>query len=89
MQMDDGPAVREAVASLVAAALGDLAGRDGVPKVGAMPDSRNWWRYGQESFVARRPNAWQLPERVAMVDWLDLWAPRLPPSVGATDCLEH
>jgi hypothetical protein len=41
--------------SLLVAALGDLAARDGAPKIDRMPDLRNWWRYGQESFVALRP----------------------------------
>ncbi|CRK59305.1 hypothetical protein [Alloactinosynnema sp. L-07] len=39
-----------------------------------MPDLRNWWRYGQESFVALRPNAWYMPERVTVVNWLDTFA---------------
>jgi hypothetical protein len=55
-------------------ALSDLAERDGAPQVGAMPDLRNWWRYGQESFVALRSSAWHMPERVAMVNWLDTFA---------------
>ncbi|WP_410593656.1 hypothetical protein [Amycolatopsis sp. lyj-23] len=54
--------------------LGDLAGRDGVPKIDKMPDLRNWWRYGQESFAAVRPDAWYMPERVTMVNWLDTFA---------------
>jgi len=56
------------------AAMGDLAERDGAPKVDKMPDLRNWWRYGQESFVALRPDAWYMPERVTMVNWLDTFA---------------
>jgi len=74
MQAGRRSAVREAVASLMVAALDDLAKNDGAPKVHAIPDLRNWWRYGQESFVALRPNAWHLPERVAMVNWLDTFA---------------
>src|SRR5262245_12966365 len=62
MQSYSRPVVREAVASLVAAALDDLAKRDGAPRIGPMPDSRSWWRYGQETFVALRPAAWHLPE---------------------------
>jgi len=56
------------------AAMGDLAERDGAPKVDKMPDLRNWWRYGQESFVALRPDAWYMPERVTMANWLDTFA---------------
>ena len=77
MQAGRRSAVREAVASLMVAALDDLAKNDGAPKVHAIPDLRNWWRYGQESFVALRPNAWHLPERArirgphALTDRLD------------------
>ncbi len=63
--------IRNAVATLVVAALRDLAERDGVPRVGKMTDLRNWWRYGQESFVALRPMAWHMPERVTIVGWLN------------------
>ena len=59
---------------MIMAAMGDLAERDGAPKVDKMPDLRNWWRYGQESFVALRPDAWYMPERVTMVNWLDTFA---------------
>jgi len=59
---------------LLVAALGDLAEADGAPKVDKMPDHRSWWRYGQESFVALRPNAWHMPERVTTVNWLDTFA---------------
>ncbi|SDU62590.1 hypothetical protein [Prauserella endophytica] len=62
------------MASVLVAALGDLAERDGAPKVDKMPDLRNWWRYGQESFVALRPTAWYMPERVTKVNWLDTFA---------------
>jgi hypothetical protein len=58
----------------MAAALDDLAKRDGAPKIGPMPDPQGWWRYGQETFVALRPAAWHLPERVGMVNWLDTFA---------------
>src|SRR3954466_5797085 len=74
MQSCRRPEVRSAVASLMMVALSDLAERDGAPQVCAMPDLRNWWRYGQESFVALRPSAWHMPERVAMVNWLDTFA---------------
>lgn len=66
--------VRDAVASLLVAALRDLAERDGAPRVGAIADPRNWWRYGQESFVALRPDAWHMPERVTVVGWLGTFA---------------
>jgi hypothetical protein len=56
------------------AAMSDLADRDGAPKVQAIPDLRNWWRHGQESFIALRPDAWHMPERVSKVGWLDTFA---------------
>ncbi len=74
MQAYRKPTVRSAVATLLVAALRDLAERDGAPKVAAAPDLRNWWRYGQESFVALRPHAWHMPERVTTVHWLDTFA---------------
>jgi hypothetical protein len=74
MQACERSSVRAAVASLVVAALSDLAERDGAPKIDKMPDLRNWWRYGQESFVALRPNAWHTPEQVTVVNWLDTFA---------------
>lgn len=74
MQVCERPLVRAAVASLVVAALDDLAERDGAPKVDKMPDLRNWWRYSQESFVALRPHAWYTPEYVTRVNWLDTFA---------------
>lgn len=66
--------IRNVVAALIVAALRDLAERDGAPRVGAMADLRNWWRYGQESFVALRPLAWYMPERVTVVGWLSTFA---------------
>ncbi|MEU4765620.1 hypothetical protein AB0H12_20420 [Actinosynnema sp. NPDC023794] len=63
--------IRNAVAALLVAALRDLAERNDAPQVGDLTDRRNWWRYGQESFVALRPNAWQMPERVTVVGWLN------------------
>jgi hypothetical protein len=74
MQACEAPPVRAAVASLVVAVLSDLADRDRAPKIDKMPDLRSWWRYGQESFVALRPNAWHMPERVTLVNWLDTFA---------------
>lgn len=65
---------RNAVATLLVAALRDLAERDDAPRVGAMADGRNWWRYGQDSFVALRPNAWHMPEQVTVVGWLSTFA---------------
>ncbi|MGH3975876.1 MAG: hypothetical protein ACRDS9_21480 [Pseudonocardiaceae bacterium] len=65
------PTIRTAIAKLMAAVLDDLAERDGTPKIGPMPDFRRWWRQGQQSFVALRPNAWHLPDRIPMVGWLD------------------
>jgi len=65
------PALRTTAAALMAAVLDDLAARDLVPVVGPMDDYRRWWRYGQEPFVALRPHAWHMPERVGMVGWLD------------------
>jgi hypothetical protein len=71
MQPSQSTEIRDAVAALLVAALSDLAECDDAPQVGAMPDLRNWWRYGQESFVSLRPNAWHMPERVTMVGWLN------------------
>ena len=71
MQSPTRDKIRNAVAALLVAALRDLAERDGAPHVGAMADLRNWWRYGQESFVALRPHAWRMPERVTVVGWLN------------------
>ncbi len=74
MQSCERPLVREAVASLFKTVLGDLAERDGAPEVDEMPDLRDWWRYGQESFIALRPAAWYMPTRVTRVNWLDSFA---------------
>ena len=52
MRLNQNPQARAAVASLLAAALGDLASRDGSPEIGPKPDMQNWWRYGHESFLA-------------------------------------
>jgi hypothetical protein len=64
-------ALRSALAALVAAALDDLAERDGTPTIGPLQDSRGWWRCSQSSFVALRPAAWHMPQRVSTVGWLD------------------
>jgi len=74
MQSPTRDKIRNAVAALLVAALRDLAERDNAPQVGTMADLRNWWRYGQESFVALRPNAWHMPERVTVVGWLNTFA---------------
>jgi hypothetical protein len=74
MQPPTKDELRNAVAALVVAALRDLAERDGAPRVGAMTDLRNWWRYGQESFVALLPDARHMPERVSVVGWLNTFA---------------
>lgn len=74
MQSPTRDKIRNAVATLLVAALRDLAERDDAPRVGAMANLRNWWRYGQESFVALRPNAWHMPERVTVVGWLSTFA---------------
>lgn len=71
MQSPTRDKIRNAAAALLVAALRDLAERDGTPRVGAMADLRNWWRYGQESFVALRAHAWHMPERVTVVGWLN------------------
>jgi hypothetical protein len=89
MQPSQRVEIRDAVAALLVAALSDLAERDGAPEIGAMPDLRNWWRYGQESFVALRPNAWHMalavsPRRRAHLPvrplkyWVRWW--RIPPN---------
>jgi hypothetical protein len=52
MQSCRKPKVRSAVATLLVTALGDLAERDGAPKVDKMPKLRNRWRYGQEYIAA-------------------------------------
>ncbi|MDX8036936.1 hypothetical protein SK803_42645 [Lentzea sp. BCCO 10_0856] len=74
MQSPTRDRIRNAVAALLVAALRDLTERDGAPRVGAMADLRNWWRYGQESFVALRPHAWHMPEWVTVVGWLSTFA---------------
>ncbi len=56
------------------AVLRDLAEHDGVPRIEPITDLRYWWRYGQESFVAVRPDAWHMPERATVVGWLDTFA---------------
>ncbi|MBB5111363.1 hypothetical protein FHU28_001202 [Micromonospora echinospora] len=51
------PQLRAAAAQLMAAVLGDLAARDGVPVFATVPDFGEWHRLGQESFVAIRRSA--------------------------------
>ena len=58
----------------MAAVLGDLAARDGVPVFAAVPDFGEWHRHGQESFVAIRRGAWQMPGRVTDYRFLDAFA---------------
>ncbi|MBT8226419.1 MAG: hypothetical protein HKP61_07520 [Dactylosporangium sp.] len=60
-----------AVEPLVRAVLDGLAGDEGSPRVGRLPDNQHWWRYGQESFVGLRPRAWLMPPYVPIVGWLD------------------
>lgn len=74
MTADERSVLRDAVAALMAAALKDLATSDGTPRVRPLPDLQRWWRYGQETFVALRPDAWDAPDRVGTVGWLDTFA---------------
>lgn len=71
MQPPTRDKIQNATAALLVAALRNLAERDGAPRIGVMADLRNWWRHGQESFIALRPNAWHMPERVTVVGWLN------------------
>ncbi|MFY1659310.1 hypothetical protein [Micromonospora sp. WMMD1274] len=59
---------------LMAAVLGDLAARDGVPVFATVPDFGEWHRHGQESFVAIRRGAWQMPARVTDYRFLNTFA---------------
>jgi hypothetical protein len=74
MQPPSNTTIRDAAATLVAAALRDLAHHDDTPKVDQITDMRNWWRYDQESFGTQRPNAWHMPDHVHEVGWLDTFA---------------
>ncbi|WP_205809345.1 hypothetical protein [Micromonospora sp. HNM0581] len=68
------PQLHAAVGQLMAAVLGDLAARDGVPVFATVPDFGEWHRHGQESFVAIRRGAWQMPARVTDYRFLDTFA---------------
>lgn len=68
------PQLHAAVGQLMAAVLGDLAARDGVPVFATVPDFGEWHRHGQESFVAIRRVAWQMPGRVTDYRFLDTFA---------------
>lgn len=74
MQIYRRPALRATLAELIAAVLDDLTERDGTPMIGPMPDLRHWRRCSQSSFVALRRAAWQMPERVSTVSWLDTFS---------------
>lgn len=74
MQQRSVSTFRDAATSLIMAVLRDLAEHDGVPRIEPITDLRYWWRYGQESFVAVRPDAWHMPERATVVGWLDTFA---------------
>jgi hypothetical protein len=39
-----------------------------------MIDNQRWWRHGQESFIGIRPRAWDMPDEVPIVGWLDGFA---------------
>ncbi|WP_326564413.1 hypothetical protein [Micromonospora peucetia] len=58
----------------MAAVLGDLAAGDWAPAFATVPDFGEWHRHGQESFVAIRHGAWQMPGRVADYRFLDTFA---------------
>ncbi|WP_249412378.1 hypothetical protein [Micromonospora endophytica] len=68
------PQLQAAVAQLMVAVLGDLAARDGVPVFATVPDFGEWHRHGQESFVALRRGAWQMPGWVSDYRFLDIFA---------------
>lgn len=65
------PQLRVAAAQLMAAVLGDLAADGGAPVFATVSDFGEWHRHGQESFVAIRRGAWQMPRRVADYRFLD------------------
>lgn len=66
------PVLRAAVDALVSAALDDLAKVDQEPSFAAAPDFAGWHRQGQESFISRRKDVWQMPARIPHYRWLDL-----------------
>ncbi|WP_435122442.1 hypothetical protein [Micromonospora tulbaghiae] len=68
------PQLHAAAGQLMAAVLGDLAARDGMPVFATVPDFGEWHRHGQESFVAIRRGAWQMPARVTDYRFLDTFA---------------
>ncbi|WP_435090641.1 hypothetical protein [Micromonospora aurantiaca (nom. illeg.)] len=68
------PELHAAVAQLMAAVLGDFATRDGAPVFATVPDFGEWHRHGQESFVAIRRGAWQMPGRVTDYRFLNTFA---------------
>jgi Apea-like HEPN len=61
----------EAAELLVRAVLSKLSVDEEPPRIGRMPDNQHWWRYGQETFVGLRPQAWHMPPYVPIVGWLD------------------
>lgn len=65
---------RAAVAALLQTALTHLAASDGRPRIGRVIDNQRWWRHGQESFIGIRPQAWDMPDEVPIVGWLDKFA---------------
>ncbi|MEU2171714.1 hypothetical protein ACH47V_32585 [Micromonospora chersina] len=65
------PRLHAAVARLMRTVLNDLAAEDGAPAFAAAPDFGGWHRHGQESFVAIRRDAWQMPARVSFYRFLD------------------
>ncbi|MEV6377673.1 hypothetical protein [Micromonospora musae] len=68
------PQLHAAVAQLMAAVFSDLAAGDGAPVFATVPDFGEWHRLGQESFVAIRRGAWQMPGRVADYRFVDTFA---------------
>ncbi|MEO3771350.1 hypothetical protein ABGB10_13210 [Micromonospora sp. B9E7] len=68
------PQLRAAAAQLMAAVLSNLAADDRAPVFATVPDFGEWHRHGQESFVAIRRGAWQMPGRVADYQFLDTFA---------------
>ncbi|MFY1696085.1 hypothetical protein [Solwaraspora sp. WMMA2101] len=65
---------RAAVAALVRRVLTHLAASEGKPRIGRMIDNQRWWRHGQETFLGIRPQAWDMPDDVPIVGWLDKFA---------------
>lgn len=65
---------RAAVAALVRTVLTHLAASEGRPRIGRMIDNQRWWRHSQETFIGIRPQAWDMPDEVPIVGWLDKFA---------------